>query len=70
MADIFEDDDAIPEFMHAMKDSQGVGVVTVSDGTVMVFSAKTLKGLLERAEASEDGTATVFIKHVTKKDLA
>lgn len=62
-----DQDDGV-EYLLAMKDAHGVGVVTVSDGSVFAFSAAALRELLARAEASDRKMATVFLKRSTPGD--
>ena len=57
------EDDSVTELMQAQIDSQGVGVVSVKDGTVFMLTTKTLEYLLDQAKKGKEQTAVVFIKH-------
>lgn len=63
MADEKLDLTATPgEVFDLQMKTQGVGVITVKDGTAFLFSAPVLEKLLEAARQNKDQRAMVFIK--------
>lgn len=60
-----KDDDRVGvavDYLQAQTDALGVGVVTVNEGSFFMFTAATLRALLERAEASDKKQAVVYVK--------
>ncbi len=55
--------DSIADLLQAQISNQGVGVVSVSDGTVLCFTAAVLSKLLADALGHEKKQAVVFVKH-------
>jgi len=58
--------------LRARLTTDGVSSAKVSDGEVFMFTAATLRKLLEAAEASEEKDVTVFVKtgpNFTKVDV-
>jgi hypothetical protein len=51
------------EVFDMQMQSQAVGVVTVDDGTVFLFSTEVLEALLTKSIESGQGKAMVFVKH-------
>ena len=58
------------EFLFDRLDQEGVGCVSVEDGTVFIFSEGHLRALLERAVNSERKACLVFVKRTTKEEMS
>ncbi len=62
-------DNAI-EVLKTGAELQGVGVVTVKDGTIFMFTAARLQQLLQRAQASPQKQALVFVRQPRPQELS
>lgn len=52
----------IAEYINELTDSQGVSVVTVSDGWVFTFTRSMLETLIAEAEQADSTKVAVFVK--------
>lgn len=61
-------EEAAKELMSRV-DQDGVGVITVDDGTILAFTTATLQSLLDASQTS--GKALIFVqRHVPSKNVA
>jgi hypothetical protein len=59
---------AAAEYLLTQCELKGVGLLSVEDGKVLMFSEKTLAGLLAEAKANGTGRVILFLQTSTEKD--